>query len=192
MIDQTLTFIRDQINDYLEETIQSKKAVLGHVVNLSGQTNVSEIGLTLINIEEEPALKNKSHYRRISDDEISKYHPPVHLNLYLLISAYFGDTEENYREALKNLARVVRFFQAKPVFNQTNSEGLDPSIEKVITEMVTLGFEQQSNLWSALGGKYLPSVIYKIRPVEVARDNTISTGPPIREVIVNPPNEEEE
>ncbi len=192
MIDQTLTFIRDQINDYLEETIQSKKAVLGHVVNLSGQTNVSEIGLTLINIEEEPALKNKSHYRRISDDETARYHPPVHLNLFLLVSAYFGDTEEHYREALKNLARVVSFFQAKPVFNQHNSEGLDPAIEKVITEMVTLGFEQQSNLWSALGGKYLPSVIYKIRPVAVARDNTISSGPPITEIIINPENDEED
>ncbi len=192
MIDQTLIFIRDQINDYLEETIQSKKAVLGHLVNGSGQTNVSEIGLTLVNIEEEPALKNKTHYRRVSNEEISKFHPPVHLNLFVLVSACFGDTEENYKEALKNLARVVRFFQAKPVFHHNNSHGLDPAIEKVIIEMVTLSFEQQSNLWSSLGGKYLPSVLYKLRPVEVARDVTISTGPPIKEIIIKSEKEEEE
>lgn len=192
MIDQTLIFIRDQINDYFEASIQSKKAVLGHLVNNSGQTNVSEIGLSLINIEEEPALKNKKPYRRISDDEISKIHPPVYLNLYLLVSAYFGDTEENYKEALKNLGRVISFFQAKPVFNHTNSENLNPDIEKVVTELVTMTFEQQNNLWASLGGKYLPSVIYKIRPVEVVRDHVISTGPPIKEIIVKTEEEEED
>ncbi len=185
MIDLALVFLRDQINAYLMETIQTEMVVLGHLVNMNGQTNVSEIGLTLINIEQETALKNTNPYRRVSDDEISKIHPPVYLNLYVLVSAYFGDTEENYREALKNLSRVVRFFQAKPLFNQQNSPNLDPEIEKIVVELVSFSFEQQNNLWAALGGKYLPSVIYKIRPVVIERDMTISTGPPIDEVIVN-------
>lgn len=191
MIDLALVFLRDQINAYLMETIQTEMVVLGHLVNVNGQTNVSEIGLTLINIEQETALKNTNPYRRVSDDEISKIHPPVYLNLYVLVSAYFGDTEENYREALKNLSRVVRFFQAKPMFNQQNSPGLDPEIEKIVVELVTFSFEQQNNLWAALGGKYLPSVIYKVRPVVIERDMTISTGPPIDEVIVNTKKMEE-
>lgn len=186
MIDQTLLFLRDQINAYLMEIIQSEKVVLGHLVNINGQINVSEIGLTLINIEEEPALKNKNPYRRVSDDEISKIHPPIYLNLYVLISAYFGDSEENYKEALKNLSRVIRFFQAKPLFNHQNSAGLDPDIEKVLVELVTFSFEQQNNLWASLGGKYLPSVIYKIRPVEIVRESILSSGPPIDEVFVVP------
>ncbi|MBE0638615.1 MAG: DUF4255 domain-containing protein [Bacteroidales bacterium] len=191
MIDQTLIFLRDQINSFLMETIQSEKVVLGHLVNMNGQTNVSEIGLTLINIEQESSLKNTNPYRRISDDEISKVHPPIYLNLYVLISAYFGDTEENYKEALKNLSRVIRFFQAKPLFNHQNSAGLDPEIEKVLVELVSLTFEQQNNLWASLGGKYLPSVIYKLRLVEIVRDVMISTGPPIEDVFVNTKEMEE-
>jgi hypothetical protein len=192
MIDQTLIFIRDQINDYFMEIIQAKKVVLGHVVNLNGQTNISEIGLTLINIEEEPSLKNKNPYIKISEHDIAKINPPVYLNLYILISAYFGDTEENYKEALKNLSRVVRFFQGKPVFTHQNSPDLDDGIEKILVEMVSLSFEQQNNLWSSLGGKYLPSLIYKVRPVEMIRSGLLAVGPRIEEVILNTAKMEDE
>jgi hypothetical protein len=185
MIDQALIFIRDQINDYFMEIIHVKKVVLGHVVNLNGQTNISEIGLTLINIEEEPSLKNKNPYIKISEFDIAKINPPIYLNLYILISAYFGDTEENYKEALKNLSRVVRFFQGKPVFTHQNSPDLDDGIEKILVEMVSLSFEQQNNLWSSLGGKYLPSVIYKIRPIQMMRTGMLDVGPRIEEVILN-------
>lgn len=191
MIDQTLIFIRDQINNYLMEIIHSKKVTLGHIVNQNGQTNIGEIGITLINIEEEASLKNKNPYQKIDEQNIAKINPPVYLNLYVLISAYFGDTEENYKEALKNLARVIRFFQGKPVFNHQNSPDIDPAIEKILVEMVSLSFEQQNNLWSSLGGKYLPSVIYKIRPIEMLRETMVASGPRIEEVIVNTAKMEE-
>ena len=192
MIDQALIFIRDQINDYFLEIIHAKKVVLGHVVNMNGQTNISEIGLTLINIEEEPSLKNKNPYIKISEFDIAKVNPPIYLNLYILISAYFGDTEENYKEALKNLSRVVRFFQGKPVFTHLNSPELDEGIEKILVELVSFSFEQQNNLWSALGGKYLPSVIYKIRPIQIMRTGMLEVGPRIEEVIVNTAKMEDE
>lgn len=185
MIDQALIFLRDQINGYLMEIIHSKKAVIGHIVNQNGQANLNEIGITLVNIEEEPSLKNKNPYTRIDDINIAKINPPVYVNLYVMISAYFGDTEENYKEALKNLARVIRFFQGKPVFTHQNSAGLDPAIEKILVELVSLSFEQQNNLWASLGGKYLPSVIYKVRPVEMFRETPVATGPQIEEVILN-------
>ena len=192
MIDQALIFIRDQINDYFLEIIHAKKVVLGHVVNMNGQTNINEIGLTLINIEEEPSLKNKNPYIKISEFDIAKINPPIYLNLYILISAYFGDTEENYKEALKNLSRVVRFFQGKPVFTHLNSPELDEGIEKILVELVSFSFEQQNNLWSALGGKFLPSVIYKLRPIEMVRPGMLEVGPRIEEVIVNTAKMEDE
>ncbi len=185
MLDLTLIFLRDQINSYLMGTIQSEKVVIGHLVNANGQNNIGEIGLTLINIEEEPSLKNKYPYHRISDEEIHKIHPPVHLNIYVLVSAFFGDNEESYKEALKNLSRVIRFFQAKPVFNHQNSPELSADVERIFVELYTLNLEQQNNLWASLGAKYLPSVIYKVRYLEIMRSNIVAGGPPIEEVIVN-------
>ena len=192
MIDQALIFLRDQINDYFMEIIHTKKVVLGHVVNQNGQTNVSEIGLTLINVEEESSLKNKNPYLKISEHNIAKINPPVYLNLYILIPAYFGDTEENYKEALKNLSRVVNFFQGKPLFNHENSPGLDEGIEMIHVDLVSLSFEQQNNLWSSLGGKYLPSVIYKVRLLEMVRESMLSSGRRIEEVILKTTKMEDE
>lgn len=184
MIERSLVFLRDQINAYLFGIINSNKVALGHLLNQSGQNNIDEIGLSLINIQEEPSTRNKNPYKKLSDESIAKKNPPIDLNVYVLVTSYFGDTEENYREALKNLSRVVRFFQGKNVFNQQNSPGLDEDIEKIVVELVSLSFEQQNNLWASLGGKYLPSVIYKVRLIEIERDEILSEGPPIEEIEV--------
>lgn len=182
MIEKALVFLRDQINDYLFGIISSNKVVLGHLLDQSGQNNVSELGLSLINIQEEATTKNNPPYKKISDEIIAKKNPPIYLNVYIMITAYFGDTEENYREALKNLSRVVRFFQGKYVFNKDNSPSLDESIEKLLVEPVSLSFEQQNNLWASLGAKYLPSLIFKVRMIEIERDVILSQGPPIEEI----------
>lgn len=182
MIEKALVFLRDQINAYLFGIINSNKVALGHLLNQSGQNNVNELAISLINLQEEPVLKNKPPYKKISDVITAKQNPPIHLNLHIMISAHFGDTEENYREALKNLSRVIRFFQGKYLFNHANSPGLDENIEKLLVEMVNLSFEQQNNLWASLGAKYMPSVIFKVRMVEIERDEIISQGRPIEEI----------
>jgi hypothetical protein len=36
--------------------------------------------------------------------------------------------------------------------------------------MVSMNFEQVNHLWATLGGKYLPSVLYKVRMVAIEDD----------------------
>jgi hypothetical protein len=48
-----------------------------------------------------------------------------------------------------------------------------------------MNFEQVNHLWSTLGGKYLPSVLYKMKLVTIAdQDNQIEGGL-ITEIIMN-------
>lgn len=90
---------------------------------------------------------------------------PIHLNLYLLFSASFN--EKLTLEALKFLSATIAFFQNKPVFTSSNSSTLGAGLDKISFEISNMNVQEQSNLWSALGAKYLPSVLYKVRVVTI-------------------------
>ena len=40
---------------------------------------------------------------------------------------------------------------------------MDPKLENLSIEIVDMSMDALSNLWSMLGAKYMPSVLYKIR-----------------------------
>jgi hypothetical protein len=94
---------------------------------------------------------------------------PVNLNLFILFSSYFID--KNYPEALKFLSAVISFFQSNAVFNHSNTPDLDDRVEKLTFEIVNQDLQNQSHLWGSLGGKYLPSILYKIRMVTIQEGN---------------------
>ena len=67
-------------------------------------------------------------------------------------------------EALKYLSAVIGFFHAKPVFNSNNSPELgDKEIQKLIFDLYHQDSNAKNNLWSTLGAKYMPSIMYKVR-----------------------------
>ena len=51
----------------------------------------------------------------------------------------------------------------KPVFTHSNTPALDNKIDKLSFEMMDLSMDALSNLWSSLGAKCMPSVVYKMR-----------------------------
>ena len=40
---------------------------------------------------------------------------------------------------------------------------MDPRIGKLIFELESLGADKLNNIWTTLGAKYMPSVVYKVR-----------------------------
>ena len=78
----------------------------------------------------------------------------MHLNLYLQVSANFAAA--NYPESLRFLSAALEFFFERPVFSASGVASLS-------VEMVNLTIQDLHNLWSISGGKYLPSVLYKLR-----------------------------
>ena len=87
--------------------------------------------------------------------------PVLRLNLYVLLAANFKD----YKEGLKYLSFLLVYFQSHPSFTAQEFPGLDPRLEKLTLELLSLSFEQLNQVWAFLGAKQLPSVLYKVRLV---------------------------
>ena len=54
-------------------------------------------------------------------------------------------------------------------------------IERLVVELYSLNLEQQNHLWGYLGGKYLPSVVYKVRLVRIQEDAVRGEARPIHQ-----------
>ncbi len=179
MIDEAFKFIATHVDAYLKgqadsdgqaDDTTSKNVATFNVArlgdpkdDLSGKPLVA---LTLVNIEEERAAREPQGFRRGDSNQIIYQNPPVPLNLYGLFTATIDYNKD--KGPLRLIAQVIQCFQAERLFTPQTHPALDPSIERLSAELVTLNFEQINHLWSTLGGKYLPSVLYKFRLVRIA------------------------
>ncbi|CAM1355634.1 MULTISPECIES: DUF4255 domain-containing protein [Tenacibaculum] len=177
MIFEILQIITEELNDYFDE----KAVDLSNIAMAEGDgnspANNPDISLTLINTQEEFALKNTSN-NRVEGTTVSYRNPKVYLNLYVLFSV----DKSSYAESLKSLTKILAFFQGKKVFTHqnTNFEGIDGLGDlktfKFITQLYTPSFEELNYIWGTLGGKQYPSVLYKITLLEIERDIVTKEG----------------
>lgn len=129
----------------------------------AGDPNIQDnLVISLVSIEEEKTLR----YTKIStvipaanpnDSRVVNHNPVVFLNIYLLFSSHNRD----YKASLNQLSAVVNFFQRQQVYS--GSEINSPTLDQLVFELVTTNFEQMNHLWGVLGGKYIPSALYKVR-----------------------------
>jgi hypothetical protein len=183
MIDVAFSFLKNQLKSYLKLKKNAEQKV--HISNLTdnaGKTIAKELTLTLVNIDEERLLRNRNLYQETEEGSFAKVNPEINLNLFCLITSNFGDKETDYEESLKFLSLAATFFQSRFVFNHKTSPDLDDGIKQLIVELQSLSFEQQNNLWSAIGISYLPSLLYKIKMVTLRESETLMEAPPITEV----------
>ncbi len=187
MIEQSLFFLKNQLNNYLKLRTNSDddKVELIPLFDKNGKQQVSSLAMTLVSIEEERVLKNQNLYRETLQGTIAKTDPKIMVNLYVLFAANFGDDEFGYRESLKFISYVISFFQSHSLFTPTNYPGLEEQVAKLTTELHTLSFEQQNNLWGSLGAKLMSSVMYKVKMLVIYDDNIKMDAPPITEANLN-------
>lgn len=185
MIKEALGFLEKELKNYLSVKLNagSEEVIkVGNIVKVidgDGDTssNATRALISLVNIEEDRLMKSPDNYRK-SEDRIIYKNPKVYLNLYLLITAKQAD----YAEALKVLSYIIQFFQHKFVFDTQNSPLLDPKIERLVLDLHSLNFEQMNHLWGILGGKYMPSVLYKMRVVGIEEETEDASAEPIMEI----------
>ena len=170
---ESLNFISKYLDVFFND-IRSKlddTVVLGNIAyadpyqaNRDNLANIQDkVVVTLVNIEEEKTLRNTA-YEVPRTSGYSYQNPPIFLNLYVLFSA----NSNNYENALIYLSDVVSFFQREKVFTPATHPGLaGKGIDKLVFDLYTLSFEQMNHLWAVLGGKYIPSALYKVRLVQV-------------------------
>jgi Pvc16 N-terminal domain len=183
MIDDALTLLREELEAY----VTPDAVVIGNIAHWEAENNENlkeSLVLTLVNVEEESSLKNRSNQQRYPDGKIRYEQPPIFINLYLLISANFSGSREGYSKALGLLSRVLQFFQSKTVFTLANSPNNSLNQEtgdrllllqdmKLYIEFYTLNFEQINHLWGSLGGNQMPFAMYKVRLVKLQERRSI-------------------
>jgi hypothetical protein len=181
MIYSVLNSVCDSLNQYLRNrfALAEDKVILSSIVNQDGSVAVTEsdkLIITLVNIQQE----------RISSrgpSSVNGVQAPVNINLFIMISAYFG--ENNYPEALKFLSAILSFFQGSKVMTHYNTPDLDPLIDKLTFEIENQDLQSQSHLWGMLGGKYLPSILYKVRMVSIQEGNFSGDVPAFKSLGTN-------
>lgn len=162
MIYQAINSIKNQLKTAITAT--EIGSVSESTNGTGGSSADPDILISLINIEENRISRDPKNYVQAGSQILLK-NPAVHLNLTLLFTAIKSATA--YEPALESLQKVILFFQGKYVFDQLNTPDLDPGIEKLILEMVSLNMEQLNHIWSILGGKYHPSVVYRVRMITI-------------------------
>jgi hypothetical protein len=90
---------------------------------------------------------------------------PAFLNLYLMVAANFPGNR--YPDALEYISRVISFFQLNPVFDRNSSPAMDENIDKLILDIENMDRRDLHNMWGMFGGKYMPSVIYRMRMIGI-------------------------
>ncbi|HSR39003.1 MAG TPA: DUF4255 domain-containing protein [Phnomibacter sp.] len=191
MIDKALAFLAQEANAYFDARFgpsTQKWITLGNIAKLAdaeapgngGGAEAANTLLGLVNIEEDRIAKNPENVVRTVDGIVYR-NPKIHLNLYAL----FAVAHSNYPIALQTLATIIQCFQSQRVFDAGSHPGMDPALEKISLDLFTLNFEQVNHLWSTLGGKYLPSVLYKVRVVGIEDTERQRGGDLIIEIQIN-------
>ncbi len=161
LIYDTLLLITEEINFFLDPGNPQKTLSLGNIsmFNDGDEFTVSlkdKLILSMVNIEENRIAKTPDNFIRKGDRTLYR-NPPLHFNITLIFSA-----THTYDKALPLIEGVIRFFQVKNVFDSTNTTALDPEVQTVVFDLISLNLEQMHQLWTSLGGKYIPSVIFKM------------------------------
>lgn len=177
MINAAISHLAFQLNQQFRNNFQLVEdvAVVSNLVELDG--NVAPVAnnklvLTLVNIEKDTLPSRPPTGARSRDDRLLQTSPPLFVNIYVMLSANFG--AGNYTEGLKYISHAIAFFQQRPMFDQLNSPGLDERIDRLILDIQNLPIAELNNLWSLLGGRYLPSMYYKVRMLAI--DSAAVTG----------------
>ena len=188
MITQALTYISTKINTTFFTPGGSPRVTLGNVATLyDAGVAESNVLLSLVNIEEEVLLRNPENYFKRDNSAIYK-NPPMHVNITIMFGAYQPnekDMETNYAESISKIQKIIGFFQRNRVFERENFSDLPVGIEKLTFELINLNLEQLHHLWSMLGGKYIPSVAYKMRMVVIDEALETMEAPLITQIVID-------
>lgn len=158
----------------------------------------SSIILSIVNIEEDKTTKNQSLYKKeiivatIDGEDVDareKYKKPAqNLVFSILFTSYIKNTDQ-YLEGISKLEQIIRYlqnnnvfyFNSDDLFEQTESYPQNVEYSKLIIDLITLKTDQLNQMWSYLGSKYMPSVLYTMRLVRI-QDEKVNPSVVIKEV----------
>lgn len=180
MIDQALKFLSDEANGFMSRRLGLAlgKLDVGPLVDvttgalaLAGDTT----RMSLFQIEEERVLREQLPQRQIVGGREITLPPPLKVNLIVVVTGRF----QKYDEALRRLACLLTFFQAHPVFTPSDYPGMPAGIERLSVELLNYGPDQLNQLWTCIGTKHMPAMVYRVRMLWLQDVEPQGTGQPV-------------
>lgn len=178
MINKVLTVLKNQLNapDGLWDPNVPGEIEIAVVDDIAKQDEnaegiINKVVISLLNIEEESTLKNRSRYQQVVVDNnpvrYDKESTPAYLNLYVMIAA----NRSTYSKSLLSISKVIEVFQAKNVLEYVDTKAENNFSFRI--ELHSIPFEQLSYVWGLLGGKIMPSALYKISVIKIAAKDVV-------------------
>jgi hypothetical protein len=189
MIYETMQLIKEQLETCLEEEGLGKILLLDNIALWqSGSDDASGIDgkvvVTLLKLEEESTLRNNPSVQ-VVDGRTEYRNPEINLNLYLLISANC----DTYDKSLSAISKTIQLFQGRNNFTKANTVYKQPDMAfedigsfRFVLNLYTPTFEELNNIWGTLGGRQLPSVIYRVQLISISSDKMSGAGSVITRV----------
>lgn len=172
MIEKAFQFTAKTLNQYIKNkfVLDDNPVIINRIIEQDGKIpvkNQNHIVLSLIHVEEETTKQFYNRTASVPDGNYVKKPVSNRYNLFMLVTPNFDD----YNEALKFLSVTMQFFQTNELIDVTKYANIPPEIGRLEFEFQKGdGYMQMQNLWTALGAKYQPSIIYKIRMITIASD----------------------
>jgi hypothetical protein len=180
MIYKSLQFTSNILGQFLKSRfrLDEDKIVLNYLVDPDGsipKMNQNKVVLSLINIEKETNQPFYIRNQKLETGNYSSFNPVERYNLDLLLSSNFDD----YDESLKFLDAIVCFFQINNYLDASSSSSIPEGLTKLEFEYEKISYHQMHSLWTAMGAKYQPSIIYKMKLIKVQAHETVEILPAV-------------
>lgn len=180
MIYKSLQFTSNILGQFLKNRfrLDEDKIVLNYLVDPDGsipKMNQNKVVLSLINIEKETNQPFYIRNQKLETGNYSSFNQVERYNLDLLLSSNFDD----YDESLKFLDAIVYFFQINNYLDASSSSSIPEGLTKLEFEYEKISYHQMHSLWTAMGAKYQPSIIYKMKLIKVQAHETVEILPAV-------------
>lgn len=168
MIDAALGLMAGQLNEHLRRRFQLSEdlAVLSNLLEQNGTLVplvANKLVLFLAGVERDtvahraPGASLGLHAQQLATGA------PVYLNLLVMCAANFSGG--NYPEALKFLSSAIAFFQSNQVLDQHSAPARAVGLDRLVLAIENLSSSEMHSLWGIHSGRYLPSVLYRVRMI---------------------------
>lgn len=180
MINKALQFTNDVLDQFLKNrfALDESKVVLNNLIESNGDVpkiNHNKVVISLINIEKETSKAFNTRNQQLPNGNYAQVSPAERFNLDILISSNFDD----YKETLLFLNAVILFFQINTSLSASSFSTIPKGLTKLEFDIEKITYHQMQSLWTAMGAKYQPSVIYKMRLLTIQGDESEGFTPAV-------------
>lgn len=155
MINVVLATYARQMEQYIGSWVRQPEGLVEvGAIGAHDEDEPCKIVISLLSVERESTAAIAAKTQPSSGRFVAGNFPLLYANLNVVIAAVF--TGKRYRESLSFLSMAIAFLQATPYFTTPNGT-------KYTIELLSPTLQDQSNVWTQMGGRYYPSVTCKIR-----------------------------